>query len=66
MKCIKIVYRSEENFYASPKVLLGKLISEDENFVSILTGKGKSYRIRRDCILSLEDTSEDFILKGDF
>lgn len=63
MKAKKLVYRSEESFFSTPRVLYGKIVAEDEEFISFFTGAGKSYRIARYCIISIEDTEKEFKLQ---
>lgn len=62
MKAIKIVYNDIEGNLISPKCLFGKIISEDEHFLNFLTGHGKSYRINKKLILTIEESSREFIL----
>jgi len=64
MKCKKITYNDFEG-NRSPRVLLGRVLSEDDQFINFLTGKGKTYRINKNWVLSIEDSDADFILQGD-
>jgi hypothetical protein len=63
MKAKKIIYNDVEGNFFSPRVILGKVISEDEIFINFLTGKGKSYRINKNHIISIEQTDVEFVLE---
>lgn len=66
MKCKKFTfYDLEGQNFISPKIIFGKLLSEDDNFISFLSGRGRSYKINKNHIISVEDSDKEFELQED-
>lgn len=65
MKCKRIIYQDVENITSPPRIVYGKLLSEDDHFISFLTGRGRSYRIAKNHVLAVEDSEREFILEGE-
>jgi len=58
--CKKLCYKNTSpEIPLEPTVLLGIIVSEDENFLTFRTAR-KQYRISKKCIISIEDTDEIF------
>jgi hypothetical protein len=57
--CKKIRFKSGESEEVS--VILGKIIYEDSNEVQLLTGRGRTFRIMKHYLISIEDTDREFI-----
>ena len=58
--CQKLKYGDQK----SPSILLGLIVSDDENFITFKTSR-KQYTINKIQILEIEDTNEVFIDHSD-
>jgi len=58
IKCKRLAYKSKEQDN-SPTIILGVVVSEDNDFLIFKTDK-REYRISKSLILSIEDTNIDF------
>lgn len=56
--CKKIRFKSGE--IGDVSILLGKVIQEDNSEIEVLTGRGRSYRIMKRFLISIEDTDREF------
>ena len=61
-KCKKIMFRDIETSI-QPRVIFAKILSEDEQFISFLSGRGISYRVNKLHIICIEDTDREFQLQ---
>lgn len=57
--CKKIRFQSGNNNTIS--ILLGKVTYEDSSEIQVLTGSGKTYRIMKQVLVSIEDTDREFV-----
>jgi hypothetical protein len=62
--CKKLVYKNTSpELKLKPTVILGIIKFEDNNFILFQTAR-KEYRISKSCIISIEDTEEEFCSNG--
>lgn len=59
MKCKKISYKTGQPTPYDTKILLGLIISQDENLINFKTAK-KEYTISITSLISIEDTDIEF------
>jgi hypothetical protein len=57
--CKKVRFQSGEQEHIS--IILGMIIHEDAFEIQVLTGSGKTYRIMKSVLVSIEDTTREFI-----
>lgn len=63
MKAQKIVWRDIEDNAIHPRVVYAKILNEDDDFICFLSGKGRTYRVNKMHIISIEESDREFMLQ---